>query len=54
MSPEIELGVVWSRGDPSPVLRAFLGVVGDVTRWGEGQPEDEERVPVLRGAGSEA
>jgi DNA-binding transcriptional LysR family regulator len=54
MWPEIELGVVWSRGDPSPVLRAFLGVVGDVTRWGEGQPEDEERIPVLRGAGSEA
>ena len=54
MSPEIELGVVWPRGDPSPVLRAFLGVVGDVTRWGEGEPEDEGRVPALRGAGSGA
>jgi DNA-binding transcriptional LysR family regulator len=54
LSPEIELGVVWRRGDTSSVLRAFLGVVGDVTRWGEDQPEDEERVPALRGAGSEA
>jgi DNA-binding transcriptional LysR family regulator len=54
MSPEIELGVVWPRGDPSPVLRAFLGVAGDVTRWGEGESEDEERVPALRGARSGA
>jgi DNA-binding transcriptional LysR family regulator len=54
MSPEIELGVVWPRGDTFPVLRAFLGVVGDVTRWGEDEPEDEERVPDLRGAGSGA
>ncbi|MEW6635698.1 MAG: LysR substrate-binding domain-containing protein [Actinomycetota bacterium] len=39
--PEIELGAVWRRGDPSPVLRAFLGVAGDVTRWGEGGRADE-------------
>jgi DNA-binding transcriptional LysR family regulator len=49
--PEIELGVVWRRGDPSAVLRAFLGVVGDFTRWGEGGPEDKERVAALRGGG---
>jgi hypothetical protein len=29
-------------------------VVRDVTRWGEGGPEDEERVPALRGGGSGA
>ena len=54
LSPEIELGVVWRRGDPSAVLRAFLGVVGDVTRWGEGEPGGGVRVPVLRGGGSRA
>ena len=55
LSPEIELGVVWRRGDPSAVLKAFLSVVGDVTRWGEGEPgEGEVRVPALRGGGSEA
>ena len=48
LSPEIELGVVWRRGDPSAVLRAFLGVVGDVTRWGEGEPEEVARVPASR------
>lgn len=52
MSPEIELGVVWPRGDPSPVLRAFLGVVGDVTRWGEAAPEGDERLTTPR-AGSQ-
>jgi DNA-binding transcriptional LysR family regulator len=52
LSPEVELGAVWRRGDPSAVLRAFLGVVGDVTRRGEGEPEEAERVPALRGGGS--
>ena len=52
MSPEIELGVVWPRDAPSAVLRAFLGVVGEVTRWAE--PEGDERETTLRGAGSRA
>jgi DNA-binding transcriptional LysR family regulator len=52
LSPEIELGVVWRRSDPSAVLKAFLGVVGDVTFWGEGEPEGEVRVPALRGGSS--
>jgi DNA-binding transcriptional LysR family regulator len=52
MSPEIELGVVWPRDAPSAVLRAFLGVVGEVTRWGE--PEGDKRLMALRGAGSRA
>lgn len=52
LSPEIELGVVWRRSDPSAVLKAFLGVVGDVTFWGEGEPEGEVRVPALRGSSS--
>ncbi|AHY46998.1 Transcriptional regulator [Rubrobacter radiotolerans] len=50
LSPEVELGAVWRRDDPSAVLRAFLGVVGDVTRWGE----DKERAATVRGAGSGA
>ena len=54
MSPEIELGVVWPRGGASAVLRAFLAVVGDVTRWGESKPEGDERLIALRGAGSQA
>ena len=54
LSPEIEPGAVWRRGDPSAVLRAFLGVVGDVTRRGEGEPEEERWVPAFRGAGSVA
>jgi DNA-binding transcriptional LysR family regulator len=49
LSPEIELGAVWRRGDPSAVLRAFLGVVGDVTRWGEGEPEEEASTGLPRG-----
>ena len=52
MSPEIELGVVWLRDAPSAVLRAFLGVVGEVTLWGE--PEGDERLTTLRAAGSRA
>src|SRR5215211_5157308 len=35
LSPEIELGVVWRRGDRSAVLRAFLGVVEDITSRGK-------------------
>jgi DNA-binding transcriptional LysR family regulator len=31
-SPTVELGVVWRRGDDSPVLCAFLGVVDGVVR----------------------
>jgi DNA-binding transcriptional LysR family regulator len=54
MSPEIELGVVWPRSDPSAVLRAFLGVVEDVTRWGEGDPEGDERLLAVRRVGSRA
>ena len=52
---EEELGaqLFWPRGDPSPVLRAFLGVVGDVTRWGEDEPEGDERFAALPGAGSQ-
>ena len=53
MSPEIELGVVWPRGASSAVLRAFLGVVGDVTRLGEDEPEGDERLIAPR-AGSQA
>ena len=52
LSPEIELGVVWRRGDPSAVLKAFLGVVGDVIFWGEGEPEGVVRVPALHGSSS--
>ena len=48
LSPEIELGVVWRRSDPSAALRVFLGVVGDVTHREEDEPE-EERVVALRG-----
>jgi DNA-binding transcriptional LysR family regulator len=48
LSPEIELGVVWRRGDPSAVLRAFLGVVEDVTNREKGEPEEDVRVPAFR------
>ena len=54
LSPEIELGVVWRRGDRSAVLRAFLGVVEDVTNRGKGEPEEDVRVPAFRRDGSEA
>jgi DNA-binding transcriptional LysR family regulator len=53
LSSEIELGVVWQRGDPSAVLRAFLGVVEDVTSWAEGEPEGVP-VPAFRGSDSGA
>jgi DNA-binding transcriptional LysR family regulator len=53
MSPEIELGVVWPRDAPSAVLRAFLGVVEDVTRWGEGDAGGEELQTATRGEASE-
>jgi DNA-binding transcriptional LysR family regulator len=33
LASEIELGVVWRRGDSSAVLSAFLGVVEDVAPW---------------------
>lgn len=29
--PTVEMGVVWRRGDVPPVLRAFLGAVGEVS-----------------------
>ena len=48
LSPEIELGVVWRRGDPSAVLRAFLGVLEDVGHLGESQSREEVPVPALR------
>ena len=45
LSQEIELGVVWRRGDPSAVLGTFLGVVEDVTSGGKGEePEEGVRV----------
>jgi DNA-binding transcriptional LysR family regulator len=44
LSPTVEMGVTWRRGDSSAVLSAFLGVVGDVTRWGEGKLESGEPV----------
>jgi DNA-binding transcriptional LysR family regulator len=53
MSPEIELGVVWPRDDPSAVLRAFLGVVEDVTRWGEGDAEGERWQTATKGEARE-
>src|SRR5215211_6348538 len=53
LSPEIELGVVWRRGDRSAVLRAFLGVVEDVTNRGKGEPEGVS-VPAFRGSDSGA
>jgi DNA-binding transcriptional LysR family regulator len=53
LSSEIELGVVWQRGDPSAVLRAFLGVVEDVTSWAEGELEGVP-VPAFRGSDSGA
>jgi DNA-binding transcriptional LysR family regulator len=54
LSPEIELGVVWRRGDRSAVLRAFLGVVEDVTNRGRGEPEEDVRVPAFRRGGARA
>ena len=30
LSPPLEIGVVWPRGEESPVLRSFLDVVGKV------------------------
>ena len=54
LSPEIELGVVWRRGDRSAVLRAFLGVVEDVTNRGKGEPEEHARVPAFRRGGARA
>ena len=53
MSPEIELGVVWPRDDPSAVLRAFLGVVEDVTRWGEDDAEGERWQTATKGEARE-
>ena len=54
LSPEIELGVVWRHGDPSAVLRAFLGVVEDVTNREEDEPEGDVRVPAFRRGGARA
>ena len=54
LSPEIELGVVWRRGDRSAVLRAFLGVVEDVTNRGSGELEEDVRVPAFRRDGARA
>jgi DNA-binding transcriptional LysR family regulator len=54
LSPEIELGVVWRRSDPSAILRAFLGVVEDVTGRGKGEPEEDVRVPTFGRGGAGA
>src|SRR5215212_1599279 len=54
LSPEIELGVVWRRGDRSAVLRTFLGVVEDVTNRGKGELEEDVRVPAFRRGGARA
>ncbi len=54
LSPEIELGVVWRRGDGSAVLRAFLGVVEDVINRGKGEREEDVRVPAFRRGGARA
>jgi hypothetical protein len=44
--------VVWRRGDRSAVLRAFLGVVEDVTNREKGELEENVRVPALRRGGA--
>ena len=54
LSPEIELGVVWRRGDRSAVLRAFLGVVECVTNRDKGEPEEDVRAPAFRRSGARA
>ncbi len=54
MSPEIELGVVWPHGTSSAVLKAFLGVVRDVTQRGVEEPEDEKKLVVFCDAGSQS
>jgi len=46
--------VVWRRGDRSAVLRAFLGVVEDITSRGKNEPEEDVRVPALRRGGARA
>jgi DNA-binding transcriptional LysR family regulator len=51
LSPTVEMGMVWRRGDSSAVLRAFLDVVEEVDLLGEGERESEEQA-VLRGAGT--
>ena len=54
LSPEIELGAVWRRDDRSAVLRAFLGVVEDVTSRGKGGPEEDVRAGAFRRGGARA
>jgi DNA-binding transcriptional LysR family regulator len=44
LSPTVEMGVVWRRGDSSAVLSAFLDVVGEVARLAEGKRESGEPV----------
>jgi DNA-binding transcriptional LysR family regulator len=39
LSPTVEMGVVWRRGDSSAVLSTFLKVVGEVTRFANGKRE---------------
>ncbi len=51
LSPTVEMGMVWRRGDSSAVLRAFLDVVEEVDLLVEGERESGERA-VLRGAGT--
>src|SRR5215212_2572560 len=51
LSPTVEMGMVWRRGDSSAVLWAFLDVVEEVDLLEEGERESGERA-VLRGAGT--
>ena len=37
LSPKVEMGMVWRRGDASPVLSAFLDVVGEVAPLAQGK-----------------
>jgi DNA-binding transcriptional LysR family regulator len=44
LSPKVEMGMIWRRGDTSAVLSAFLDVVGEVGRLAQGKQESGGRV----------
>jgi DNA-binding transcriptional LysR family regulator len=44
LSPKVEMGMVWRRGDSSPVLSAFLDVVGEVAPLAKGKRASGEPV----------
>jgi DNA-binding transcriptional LysR family regulator len=44
LSPKVEMGMVWQRGDTSAVLSAFLDVVGEVGRLAQKKQESGSRV----------